>query len=73
MNAVFERPSLWQRARPAWTGFDGWLAFAVLLLAVAGLLTMYSAGFDQGTRFPDHVRNMGLAVVILFVAAQVPR
>ncbi len=72
MNTVFERPSLWQRARPAWTGFDGWLSFAVLLLAVAGLLTMYSAGYDQGTRFPDHVRNMSLAFVVLFLAAQVP-
>ncbi|MEP7139309.1 MAG: rod shape-determining protein RodA [Caldimonas sp.] len=72
MNAVFEQPSLWQRARPTWTGFDGWLSFAVLLLAVAGLLTMYSAGYDQGTRFPDHLRNMGLALVVLFLAAQVP-
>ena len=72
MSAVFDRPSLWQRTRPVWTGFDGWLSLAVLLLAVAGLLTMYSAGYDQGTRFPDHVRNMGLAFVVLFLAAQVP-
>ena len=53
-------------------GFDGWLLLAVLILAAFGLVTMYSAGFDHGTRFVDHGRNMVLAVVILFVMAQVP-
>ena len=72
MSAVFERPSLWQRARPVFTGFDLPLLLAVLLLAVAGLVTMYSAGHDQGTRFPDHARNMVLAVGVLFLAAQIP-
>ncbi|MBV9890481.1 MAG: rod shape-determining protein RodA [Rhizobacter sp.] len=72
MSAVFERPSLWQRARPIFTGFDIPLLFAVLLLAVAGLVTMYSAGHDQGTRFPDHARNMLLAFGVLFLAAQIP-
>ena len=32
---------------------------------------MYSAGFDHGTRFVDHGRNMLLALVVLFVVAQV--
>ena len=72
MSAVFDRPSLWQRARPVWTGFDIPLAVAVLLLAAAGLMTMYSAGHDQGTRFVDHGRNMVLAALVLFAVAQVP-
>ena len=72
MNAVFDKPSLWQRARPMWTGFDGLLAFAVVLLAVAGLVTMYSVGFDSGTRFVDHARNLVLAAGVLFLVAQVP-
>ena len=72
MSAVFERPSLWQRARPVFTGFDVPLLLAVLLLAAVGLVTMYSAGHDQGTRFPDHARNMVLAVGVLFLAAQIP-
>jgi rod shape determining protein RodA len=72
MSAVFDRPSPWQRIRPVFSGFDGPLAFAVLLLAFAGLLTMYSAGFDHGTRFVDHARNMMIAGAILFVVAQVP-
>ena len=33
---------------------------------------MYSAGFDHGTRFVDHGRNMLLAAALLFVVAQIP-
>jgi rod shape determining protein RodA len=44
----------------------------VFLLACAGLLTMYSSGYDHGTRFMDHGRNMLLAGAIMFVVAQVP-
>ena len=62
----------WQHIAPWFRGFDGWLAFAVLLLACAGLLTMYSSGFDHGTRFADHGRNMLIAGTIMFVVAQIP-
>ncbi|MEP6823389.1 MAG: rod shape-determining protein RodA [Ramlibacter sp.] len=72
MSAVFNQPSLRQRVAPMLQGFDGPLAFAVFLLACAGLLTMYSSGFDHGSRFVDHGRNMLIAGVILFVVAQVP-
>ncbi len=71
MSGVFERSSPWQRAMRVFTGFDVPLALAVLLLCVAGLVTMYSAGFDHGTRFVDHGRNMLLAACILFLVAQV--
>src|SRR3954470_10510339 len=72
MSAVFEKPPMLQRAAPMLQGFDGPLAFAVCLLACAGLLTMYSSGFDHGTRFVDHARNMLIAASIMFVVAQVP-
>jgi rod shape determining protein RodA len=72
MNVAFERPSIFQRIAPVFTGFDWPLSLAILLLAGAGLLTMYSAGFDHGTRFVDHGRNMLIAFGILFVVAQVP-
>ena len=71
MNVTFEEPSPWQRFKPALTGFDVPLALAVSLLAVAGLLTMYSAGFDHGTRFAGHAKNMLLGLVVLFIAAQI--
>ena len=72
MNAVFEQPSLWRRVKPVWSGFDIPLVIAVGLLAAAGLVTMYSAGFDHGSRFVDHGRNMVLAAIVLFLVAQVP-
>jgi rod shape determining protein RodA len=72
MTTAYTQPSRWQRLRPLVKGFDGGLLMAVLLLACLGLLTMYSAGYDHGTRFVDHLRNMGLAAVIMFTVAQVP-
>ena len=72
MNVAFERPSIWQRIVPVFTGFDGPLSLAILLLAAAGMVTMYSAGFDSGTRFVDHGRNMLIAFGILFLVAQIP-
>ena len=72
MAIVFEKPSLWQRIWPLLRGFDLLLLLAVSLLACAGLLAMYSSGYDHGTRFADHGRNMLIAAGIMFVVAQVP-
>ncbi|MBS0427110.1 MAG: rod shape-determining protein RodA [Proteobacteria bacterium] len=72
MSAVFQQPSLVRRILPVFQGFDGFLAFAVFLLCCAGLVTMYSSGYDHGTRFLDHGRNMLLAGFIMFVVAQIP-
>ena len=72
MAAAFDKPSLFQRTLPLLQGFDGLLAFAVFLLASAGLLIMYSSGFDHGSRFADHSRNMLIAGVIMFIVAQIP-
>ena len=72
MASVFDKPSVWRRIAPWFHGFDGPLAFAVFILACAGMLTMYSSGFDHGTRFEDHGRNMLIAGGIMFVVAQIP-
>ncbi len=71
-STVFEQPSVWLRLRPVFVGFDGPLALAIGILALIGLVAMYSAGYDHGTRFVDHGRNMLIALAVLFVAAQVP-
>jgi rod shape determining protein RodA len=72
MNTVVQRPPLWKRLQPAISGFDGLLSLAIAILAAIGLVTMYSAGFDHGTRFVDHGRNMLIALAVMFVVAQVP-
>ena len=72
MISVFDRPSLWQRLRPVFAGFDTPLLLAVLALSALGMVTMYSVGYDQGNRFVDHGRNMLLAAVLMFIVAQVP-
>jgi rod shape determining protein RodA len=72
MNTVIQKQTLIQRVNMWLDGFDGPLAFAVFLLACAGLVIMFSSGYDHGTRFADHARNMLIAAFIMFVAAQIP-
>ncbi len=72
MVAVIQKNSLWRRFLYLIDGFDGPLAFAVFLLACMGMTVMYSSGYDHGTRFVDHGRNMLIAGFIMFVVAQIP-
>jgi rod shape determining protein RodA len=72
MPYVMDRPTISQRIAPIFRGFDGLLGLALVFLVSAGLLTMYSVGFDHGTRFMDHARNMLIAAFIMFVVAQIP-
>ena len=72
MPIVIEKPSLLQKVLHLLRGFDGPLAFAVFLLACAGMITMYSSGFANGQRFFDHGRNILLGGFIMFVVAQIP-
>ena len=71
-SSVFQKPTVLQRLWRLLEGFDGPLAFAVFLLACLGMVIMYSSGYDHGTRFVDHGRNMLIAGVIMFVVAQIP-
>jgi rod shape determining protein RodA len=71
MPVVIKNPAWSTRLAPWLVGFDGPLVFAVVMLACAGLATMYSVGFDHGTRFFDHGRNMLIAAVVMFLVAQV--
>ena len=72
MSAVIDRPPLWRTAFSLFKGYDLWLGLSILILMGLGLLAMYSAGYDHGTRFIDHGRNMVLALVIIFAVAQLP-
>ncbi len=72
MNDSFGRVSWRLRLSPWIQGFDGPLLVALMLLAAAGMLTMYSVGFDHGSRFVDHFRNIAIAGTVLFLVAQIP-
>ena len=72
MPIVIEKPHLLHRLAHVFRGYDSQLALAVMALALAGLITMYSSGFANGTRFWDHLRNLSLAFVIMVVVAQIP-
>ncbi|XHS79636.1 rod shape-determining protein RodA [Burkholderiaceae bacterium UC74_6] len=72
MNRVIQKPSWWRRLLPLFAGFDKPLLLAIFWLMGLGLMCMYSAGYDNGTRFPDHLRNMVLCLGVIFVVAQIP-
>ncbi|MBC7726793.1 MAG: rod shape-determining protein RodA [Microbacteriaceae bacterium] len=72
MRTTYGHPTLWLRIRPLLSGFDLPLLAVVLALAALGMVTMYSVGYDHGSRFADHGRNMLLAAVLMFVVAQLP-
>ncbi|HZV63745.1 MAG TPA: FtsW/RodA/SpoVE family cell cycle protein, partial [Telluria sp.] len=69
---INERRSLWRRMRPYFTVFDGPLAMILFLLLATGLVTLYSAGIDFPGRVESQVRNIIVAFVIMWIAANVP-
>ena len=64
--------SVLQRISPMVLGFDTVLSVTVLVLALAGLLSIFSSGYAEGQRFIDHGRNMALAFIIMMGVAQIP-
>lgn len=72
MNQTFDRPPIWYRIKPIFQGFDWPLMMIIVFMCTLGLVTMYSAGYDNGSRFGDQSRNMALAALVMFVVAQVP-
>jgi rod shape determining protein RodA len=71
-SSLYEAPTPWQRVARFFGAFDGPLMFGIAALAAIGLVVMYSAGYDHGTRFVDHGRNMLVALAVLLVVAHVP-
>lgn len=72
MATPFGRNSTRVWAKSLFERLDTPLLFAMVLLAAAGLLAMYSSGYDGGARFIDHARNSCIAFVIMFSVAQIP-
>jgi rod shape determining protein RodA len=72
MAIVIEKPSLMQRIVPFLKGFDWPLIAIVVFMAALGLTTMYSVGFDHGSRFAQHGRNMLIGATVMLVFSQIP-
>jgi rod shape determining protein RodA len=51
--------------------FDPWLLAALLTIVFISTVTMYSAGHDFPGRLQDHVRNMILALTVMWATALV--
>lgn len=72
MAHILDKPTLIERILPFFKGFDLPLLCAVGILALIGLINMYSVGYDYDLRFTDHARNMLIAAIIMFSVAQIP-
>lgn len=67
-----EKRSLWQIVKPYVAVFDGPLALIVFLILATGSVAVYSAGYDFPGRFEDHMRNILVAFIVMWIAAIVP-
>jgi rod shape determining protein RodA len=72
MAHIPERRSLSRRLKPYFAVFDGPLALILFLLLCTGLFTLSSAGHDFPGRLEGQMRNMLIAFVIMWAAANVP-
>jgi rod shape determining protein RodA len=66
-----ERRSLWRRTKHYFNVFDPALAIILFLLLATGLVTLSSAGMDFPGRVEGQIRNIVLAFIIMWIAANV--
>ncbi len=62
---------LWLLARPYLLVFDPTLTAVLTMITLISCVTMYSAALDFPGRFDGHVRNLLLAFVVMWIAANV--
>lgn len=67
-----DKTPLWQRVRPFLTVFDPTLSFFLFCVVALSCVTMYSAANDFPGRFDGHVRNLFIAFVVMWAAANLP-
>jgi len=58
--------------KPYFSVFDGPLSLILFLILSVSTVTMYSAGLDFGGRIEDHLRNILIAFVVMWIAAVLP-
>lgn len=67
-----QKRSFLEIVKPYFNVFDGSLALIIFLILCCGSLTVFSAGYDFPGRIEDHMRNVLVAFVVLWIAALVP-
>jgi rod shape determining protein RodA len=69
---INERRSLSRRLKPYFSVFDWPLCIILVLLLSTGILTLSSAGADFPGRVEGQLRNIFVAFIIMWIAANVP-
>lgn len=67
-----QNASIWQTLKPYINVFDGTLTTIMFLIMSVGIVTLYSAGMDFPGRVEDQLRNMLVAFLVMWIAANVP-
>jgi rod shape determining protein RodA len=65
----FEKRSLWKGVKPYIAVFDPILTLTLLLIIAIGMVTVYSASAGFPGRFDGHIRNVIIAVLVTWFAA----
>jgi len=63
---------IWQIIRPYINVFDAPLAIILFLITAVGIITLYSAGIGFPGRLEDQLRNILIAFLVMWIAANVP-
>ena len=66
-----DRHAVWQNIKSHIAVFDGALSLIMFLILSVGIITLYSAGIDFPGRVEDQLRNILVAFVIMWIAANV--
>jgi rod shape determining protein RodA len=70
--ALVDRRTWRQRVLPYLTVFDAPLAIIITMLLFVGLITLYSAGMAIPGKVADQLRNIFMAFMVMWIAANVP-
>jgi len=68
---INERRSLWRRLRPYVTVFDPALTTVLIVLLTTSLVTLYSASLGIPGKIEDHLRNIAMSFMVIWVVANV--
>ena len=69
---ILDRQALRQMLRSAFSVFDGPLTLVIFLIVTIGLMTLYSASLGSEARMKVQIRNIAIALVVMYAFACIP-